>query len=252
MGFVMKRQWVEKFYQIISHLGAPASCLFCGEEDVIKNAPFCTECWTHYEQLLSQGCPICSDRNRRCLCIEVDTCKSVTYLLLYGDKRMQRLMYHLKKDASRPEVEFLAHALCTRLFERHGPELPFQCVTYVPRYYKDKRYYGYDHAELLATYVAKELNMECVQFIVNTGKGGEQKRLSKAERAFAAKKRFKLNEKFVSDTKKTYERVLLVDDVLTTGATTEVCSRIMINSGVKEVHAAVIALAGYYDKSQDQ
>ncbi len=238
-------RFYDKFMHFLSYLGAPPTCLFCGEEDVPKNLPFCDECLPYFNKKLSQACPICGERSRRCLCIRVPCCESVTYVFLYGSKQMQRIMYHLKRNATRFEMEFLARFLCARLHDRHGADLPFDSVTFVPRKRDDKLYYGYDHAEMLAIYIANELGLPCISFIAHSGEGGEQKRLSRAERALSAKKRFALNIKHTVENKIAYKNVLLVDDITTTGATAEVCARIMKKAGVDNVHLAVISLAGY-------
>lgn len=241
----MNKPWLVKILHAVSFLGAPPKCLFCGKEEVSRKMPFCDGCQVYFTKKLSQGCPLCGDTSRKCKCISVTTINSVVYLFLYGSKQLRHLMYHLKRNANRYEAQFLARFLCARIRERHGTKLPFDCITFVPRNKKDKRYYGYDHAELLAQYVALELNLPCLPFVKHSGEGGEQKRLSREERAFAAKKRFALNTKQLANGVLPYKRVLLIDDISTTGATAEVCSRIMKGAGVDSVHLAVIALAGY-------
>ena len=64
---------------------------------------------------------------------------------------------------------------------------------------------------------------------------GREKRKSNVKGAFAVKSPQKIKEK----------RILLVDDVFTTGATTEECAKVLVNSGATDVHVLTLARAEY-------
>ncbi|MGL4982524.1 MAG: ComF family protein [Treponemataceae bacterium] len=65
-------------------------------------------------------------------------------------------------------------------------------------------------------------------------KSTEQKKLSKIQRLENSKNNFVLSQ-YAKRLKKIPEKVLLLDDVLTTGATLENCARVLKERGVKEV-----------------
>ena len=45
------------------------------------------------------------------------------------------------------------------------------------------------------------------------------------------------------------KRVLLLDDIITTGATAGECARVLLTAGAREVHVAVLGAAQDQDKS---
>ena len=54
--------------------------------------------------------------------------------------------------------------------------------------------------------------------------------------------------RLVRDTDIRGKRILILDDVFTTGATTEECARVLLSAGAKEVHCAAIAAVHYRKK----
>ena len=99
---------------------------------------------------------------------------------------------------------------------------------------------GYDQVELLAKAVGRELNIEAQPTLKKIRHNRRQSSISSA----AQRKANVLGAyRVISPEVLHGKRILLLDDVLTTGATAGECARMLLTAGAKEVHCAVIATA---------
>ncbi len=108
-------------------------------------------------------------------------------------------------------------------------------VTWVPVSAKRRRHRGYDQAELLARAVARELNLPVVALLrKNRDNPPQSSESGEARRA---------NVLGVYDSigDAAGKRLLLIDDILTTGATANECARVLKTAGAAQVHCAVAA-----------
>jgi len=124
-----------------------------------------------------------------------------------------------------------------RLFRRFAGFLPeADLVVPVPLGKKRLRARGYNQSALLARFMFGRRPSEVLLRIKDTLPQAE---LSEKERRKNVKGAFAIRpEVDVSG-----RRVVLVDDVLTTGATVEECARVLLGAGAAEVSVAVIARA---------
>ena len=227
--------------KFLDFIDAPPRCLFCGEESDDRALPFCPECLPQFKELLDGLCPECGQTAENCLCAPTPSAARTYYLLWYSGKKQRDAVYRLKRSAGRCDFRYLAGLLETQIRRLSGKAPPFECLCFVPRSPAAVREYGYDQAKRLAKELAALLGLPCVALLKHTGVKGEQKRLNRLFRGHAVKTRFKANPKLCADRKLPYKRVLLVDDVATTGATLGECARILKSMGVKTVFTAVIA-----------
>jgi predicted amidophosphoribosyltransferase len=99
-------------------------------------------------------------------------------------------------------------------------------VTFVPAG-KRTRARGFDHAELIATAVARSLRVPLGRLLVRAGDGPRQADVPFTHRRENVRERFRAGS--------TRHHVLLVDDVFTTGATAEACSLALLGAGALAV-----------------
>ena len=111
-------------------------------------------------------------------------------------------------------------------------------LTWVPISRRRKFFRGFDQVQLVANAVGKELNQPVVHTlrkIRNTppqsGIRGEAARKANVLGAYKLKRGADIKGK----------RVLLLDDVITTGATASECARVLLTAGAKEVYCAALA-----------
>ena len=128
--------------------------------------------------------------------------------------------------------------LMTACVRVHYPKIPFDAVTYVPLYHTRERARTYNQARLLARGLASELRVTPVATSLRrTRPTTSQTDLTAAERrdnvlgAFEAIDRDWLAGR----------TLLLVDDVMTTGATVNECARVLKTAGVANVYVVTLA-----------
>ena len=118
----------------------------------------------------------------------------------------------------------------------------FDVLTWVPisplRYLKR----GYDQVRLLADALGQELNVEPVQTLKKIRNTPPQSGIPDASRRRA---NVLGAYKAVNTTVFAGKRVLLLDDILTTGATASECTRVLLTAGASEVNLAVLAVASH-------
>ena len=102
---------------------------------------------------------------------------------------------------------------------------------------------GYDQSALLADALGRELDMPVVRTLRKIRHTPPQSSIRDA-----AKRRINVLGAYkVADNCITGKRIILVDDVITTGATASECARVLLSAGAKEVFFAAVA-ATEYDK----
>ena len=120
-------------------------------------------------------------------------------------------------------------------------ELPqdIDLITWVPIGPKRKAARGYDQGELLARAVSAELNIPAAALLVKRRDNRPQSSIAKEEARRA-------NVLGVYELRNAHSsisgsRILLLDDVITTGATAGECARVLLSAGAKKVYCAAVA-----------
>ena len=116
----------------------------------------------------------------------------------------------------------------------------FDCITWVPVSARRKRERGYDKVELLAKVVGKELARDPVPLLKKVRHNRPQSGISgmKERRANALDAYREINPEAIAG-----KRILLLDDIITTGATAGECAKVLRKHGAIEVHCAAVAAA---------
>jgi predicted amidophosphoribosyltransferase len=109
-------------------------------------------------------------------------------------------------------------------------------VTWVPLARRRLAERGYDQARALAVALGHQLGLPTVRLLRRTVATGPQARRRGADRRTAMRGAF-------AAVRPSPPRVLLVDDVLTTGATAAACAEALAGAGAAEVHVAAAARA---------
>lgn len=114
----------------------------------------------------------------------------------------------------------------------------YDIIIPVPIHKKRKNERGYNQSELIARKLAKNLNVELVtDSLIKQKNTLPQSTLSKKQREENVKTVYKIQNKQKIENKK----IILLDDIYTTGATAEECSKILKQNGAKEILVLTIA-----------
>jgi predicted amidophosphoribosyltransferase len=135
----------------------------------------------------------------------------------------RRAIHRLKYAGWRGVGEALAGAMLAS-----GPLPPVEAVTWVPLARRRLAERGYDQARTLAVALGREAGLPTVALLRRTVATAPQARRSGAERRAALRGAFRA-------TGDAPARVMLVDDVLTTGATAAACAEALMTAGTREV-----------------
>jgi ComF family protein len=140
------------------------------------------------------------------------------------DDAARALVLALKLEGRRDAAPPLVHAMAATV-ARSG--LLGEAVTWVPGRPSDIRARGFDHAELLARLVAPRIGLRARSLLFRRGSPPDQSGLS------AAQRRQNLIGAF--EARPCNGRVIVVDDVITTGATARACAAALRAGGAEMV-----------------
>lgn len=137
------------------------------------------------------------------------------------------------------ESDFTAGYLLSRLLVEmiEEKEIYADVICYVPMTKKSEKKRGFNQCEVIARHIGYHMNIpvsNCIKKIKNTK---EQKTLTKEERVKNLMGAFKVSR--IEDIKN--KNVILIDDVMTTGATINECKDVLKKSGANKITVLTIA-----------
>ena len=153
------------------------------------------------------------------------------------DSVTDRLVLAAKDIKDRKLFKFMSDEMVGAAYAEL-PSVEDISVTFVPRSRARRNEAGHDQSELLARMVANELGTSALS-LLKKKKSEQQKKLRAAEREYSAKHSYILKDgakDLVKD-----KTVLLIDDVVTTGASLSACDEILKQAGAMEIYALTFA-----------
>jgi competence protein ComFC len=121
-------------------------------------------------------------------------------------------------------------------------------ITYVPMSKRKEASRGYNQSKLLATELSRLIDKPCYELLARISDKVEQNKSNSVARQKNIKGVFTVNKKFVSKLPG-FGKVLLIDDVFTTGSTVNECSRVLKQAGIQKVCVATLARPLYLHKN---
>lgn len=233
-----------KNYDFILDLLFPKFCLSCQKE----GKWICAECYNKIVFIKKPTCPSCNRINKQGkFCRRCQDKSNLTGLIsaaYYGDNLIKEAIHTFKYEGVFDLAKDLGQILQNRL-----NLIPFRkcnevgvVIIPVPLHKKRKAKRGYNQAELLAKQIANN------QWLIANNKLIRIKHTEKSQAELSGKaRRQNVKGVFVWRGRKNElkaKKVLLIDDIYTTGATLEECAKVLREQAeVKEIWGLVIAKA---------
>jgi ComF family protein len=254
--------WLAEAGDAIVSLLFPAGCRLC--EQLLTRAsrvPICDECLASFEAIPGRVCRICGSppeatfatiprpsettdtgEGDRPVCM---ACRVRTYgfdharsYAVYGGA-LVRAIVMLKFERIEPLGAWFADRLA-EVVRREAEALAADVVVPVPLHRERERERGYNQADLIAKPLAKRLGLPYrAVLLMRTRPRPDKQVLSMSERWESVRGAFATRPGSQVDKL----RVLLVDDVVTTGATLDACAKALWGAGAKSVIGLTVARA---------
>lgn len=114
---------------------------------------------------------------------------------------------------------------------KHNISDDVDMIMYVPMHRRKEAKRGYNQSELLARHISKVLNISVNHNLIKIKYTEEQHKSNKIQRLSNLDKAFKINNNQEIIGKK----ILLIDDIITTGTTLEQCAKAILENGAIKV-----------------
>lgn len=216
----------------------PNRCAVCGKL-ADADAAVCEDCAPD-KLSISDECCRCGKPGSHCVCTGAGWhFKRCVSLFLYGDKGrelIRRYKYYGRKDLA----PYLAENLTKKVLSQYRT-VTFDRIVPVPMTAQSLKERGYDQAGILAREMGRRMNIPVDEHLLY--------------RAFESLPQHKLDQKqrFINAGRSYHpmegrsvmgENILLVDDVMTSGATLEACACCLLHIGAEKVYCATPATTG--------
>ncbi len=223
-----------KFFQHIINLVFPNTCPGCRRPLLKTEASICLHC----QSILPRRLNFKSENLKQRFYGRIPLDEAHGYLLFKSKGITQRLLHSIKYQGNTT----LAVELGCLFGQECRKQKYFSTVDYVvpvPLHISKYRYRGFNQSALIAQGLASTLEVELdFKSVIRIIKTATQTKKNRMERWKNVDQIFKVVSKELKG-----KHVLLVDDVITTGATLESCGQCLLDAGVAKVSIACLALA---------
>lgn len=226
----------------IADIFFPRVCPVCGKVPGGREM-ICDECRADVKIIREPKCIKCGRALNSGENIYCRDCKNRRHFFDKGvslfeySGEIQKSVYRFKYDNSREYADYYgmkSAQVYEKTFKRWGIDI----IIPVPMYKKKELKRGYNQAEVFAGKVAYYTDIPVdTKCLIRRKSTLPQKGLNDEMR------RLNLSGAFAVDTTRAakYERVLIVDDIYTTGSTIDACAKLLKSAGIKKVYFLCIA-----------
>lgn len=235
---IKKGQWLENIKDVLFPKTCPGCDRILGRGELI-----CEACKNKIQYIVEPRCKKCGKglaKEEYELCYD---CQHSTHLFRMGvaafryDKLISKSIYRFKYHNRRTYARFYGTALYTSCKD-DIKRWQADALIPVPIHRRKEQRRGYNQAELLANELGKIMDVpvdnRCLKRIRDTK---PQKDFDKTGRKKNLEKAFKICTDVVE-----YKKVILVDDIYTTGSTIDECASVLMQAGVKDIYFVSLAI----------
>ena len=214
----------------------PCYCVSCGIPVSSKNNHLCGRCLQSLKKA-ERGCPVCSTLS------EEGGCSFCSGRMFYPSKHISLFEYegavkgiiHALKFGGIRNVYRVLTPFLTDALEEFGSRIDI--ITYVPMNRKKLAAREYNQSELLARRLSEKSGIPVLKLMREKKGSSHQREFSYSARYINVIDRYET----LGNNNLKGKSILLIDDVFTTGATVNECSRILLVSGARSVFSLTVA-----------
>jgi len=212
------------------------ACDICRERLTYVGEPYCMKCGKPIDSFEKEYCYDCTHKRHHYV--------RGRALFVYDDvmrKSIAGFKFHGKKEYAR----FYVDEMCRGLGEYIRYIAP-DYILPIPIHKSKLRTRGFNQAELLARGLGKRLSIPVLpKLLIRNRKTAPQKELSDVERLRNLEKAFGLDKRALRSMAGV-RRVMLVDDIYTTGSTIEACTKLLMAHGFNEIYFISVCIGKGY------
>ena len=214
-----------KITELIAKLICPPKCICCKTIFSINDT--------------SALCPSCYE-NVMCRVYDVNNITNPEYIdacyayFKYHNWYVKRIIAHTKYVFSKEYGDFIGDCAKSSL-RKHNLLNKIDVIAFSPRRATEISKYGFDQAEELAKAISAKTFIPYAPLLKRVGISRPQKGMSREKRSKNASGKFICNENLEG------KIILFVDDVITTGSTSNECAKMLKKQGAKAVYVWAIA-----------
>jgi ComF family protein len=228
----------EEIIRIFDYL-YPNRCPVCGEIITPRGHIVCPSCINTFQVIKDPKClkcgkPLEQEEQEYCFdCTKSNFHYNRGYALWIYDKNVRKSIANFKFHNRREYSKYYVHELL-QYYREEIIKIAPEVLIPVPLHKSKLRERGFNQANLLAREISKSVGIPVAEnYLVRCHKTKAQKRLNDRERAKNLYGAFDVNPIYSTAP---YGKVMLVDDIYTTGRTIDACAKVLLLTGVKEIN----------------
>ncbi len=224
----------------------PQRCKYCNNVIDIRRE-ICHTCENTLKKIEGNICKLCGMSINDCHCgHKKHFYKYVCAPFYYegaASRAIWKLKFHNMTKLSKPLAEDMAECF----YERYNG-YDFDFCTFVPSAKEDMKNRGFNQAELLARDFCEITGLRCEELLVKKHSTKAQHDLLSVERSGNLAGAIDLKDGVELENM----RILLIDDIKTTGSTLNECAKMLLIGGAVEVFCLTVAITNKKEKNSDQ
>jgi ComF family protein len=234
---------IKNIAQFLLAMIMPKTCLICNK--IIANGYFCGEDFSKLRFISKPNCNICGhpfefevDKNALCAsCISSKPRYDKAISVFKYDEFSKDFIFSFKYKDQINLAGFFAKLMCNSVKEIMD-DVDF--VTPVALHKKRLKSRKYNHSALLAKHFSKMSKVSLIiNLLIRNKNTKPQASLSKIGRKRNIEAAFHLNNKYLDRIKG--KNILIIDDVITTGATIDNCCKVLRRAKVGKIYVLTLA-----------
>jgi competence protein ComFC len=226
---------ISEFLDNITSVFFPKRCIFCN--DIIPvSTPACQKCADKLPIIAADTCGHCGFDNKHCKCKANEFVKAVAPF--YYDGFAKNALANFKFNGKATFGKYMAEYMTAAILQEYK-DIHFDLITCIPLSKTEYNNRGFNQSAVLCEQISKNLKMPCDIKLIKKVREIDPQRTKKAHE----RKGNVLGAFDIQNPKKIKGlAILLIDDVLTTGATLNETAKMLKIYGAKRVYCTVFAM----------